>query len=140
MKIAQCRVEDPACGQSSTLARIAVDAAKAGQDVKKALAESALVKAAANRDRLMLDPVAISIEGAPFKGPANAKVTLVEFSDFQCAFCIKAVGQLEAVLKAYPRDVRLVYKQFPLDSSQRSSGRGARQPGGSRAGQVLAAA
>lgn len=116
MKIAECRVKDPACGQSTTLARIAVDAAKSGQDVKKAISESALVKAAANRDRIMLDPVPISIEGAPFKGPADAKVTLVEFSDFQCAFCIRAVGQLNGVLKAYPKDVRLVYKQFPLDS------------------------
>ena len=121
MQIARCRVEDPPCSQSSALARIAVDAAKSGQDVKNALANSALVKAAANRNRVLLDPVAISLEGAPFKGPAAAKVTLVEFSDFQCGFCIRAVGQLNDVLKAFPKDVRLVYKQFPLDSHSQAA-------------------
>jgi protein-disulfide isomerase len=116
MQLARCRVEDPACGQSTALAKLAVEAAKSGKDVAREIAESALVKAAANRNRVLLDPVAIATEGAPFKGPATAKITLVEFSDFQCAFCIRAVGQLNEVLKAYPNDVRLVYKQFPLDS------------------------
>jgi protein-disulfide isomerase len=116
MQLARCRVEDPACSQSTTLARAAVAAMKSGEDIKSALANSPLVKAAANRNRLLLDPVAIATEGAPSKGPDNAKITLVEFSDFQCPYCIRAVGQLDAVLKAYPQDVRLIYKQFPLDS------------------------
>lgn len=116
MKVAQCRVEDPACAQSTSLAKIAVAAAKSGQDVKAALEASPLVMAAKNRDRTFLDPVKISTEGAPVKGPASARITLVEFSDFQCPYCIRAVSQLEAVMKAYPRDVKLVYKQFPLDN------------------------
>ncbi len=116
MQLARCRVEDPACGQSTELARIAVAAIRAGEDIKSALANSPYVKAAASRNRVLLDPVKIAIDGAPSKGPADARITLVEFSDFQCPFCIRAVGQLEAVLKAYPQDVRLVYKQFPLDN------------------------
>lgn len=116
MQLAQCRVEDPACSQSTTLATIAVDAAKAGKDIRKALAASPLVKAAGDRNRMLLDPIEISIAGSPAKGPANAKITIVEFSDFQCPYCIKAIGHLDAALKAFPKDVRLVYKHFPLDS------------------------
>lgn len=119
MQVAQCRVEDPACGQSQSLASIAIEGAGAGKteaQIRKALAESNLVKAAGQRNRILLDPVAINTLGSPVKGPAGARVTIVEFSDFQCPFCVKAVGELEAVLKAYPNDVRLIYKQFPLDT------------------------
>ena len=116
MKVAQCRVEDPACAQSTTLAKVAVAAAKAGKDIKAALEASPLAMAAKNRDRVLLDPVTIATEGAPVKGPESARITLVEFSDFQCPYCIRAVGQLEAVMKAYPKDVKLIYKQFPLDN------------------------
>jgi protein-disulfide isomerase len=117
MQIAQCRVEDPACGQSQTLANIVVEAAAAN----KSAADSPLVKAASQRDRILLDPVSINILGAPVKGPAGAKVTIVEFSDFQCPFCVKAIPQLDALMKAFPNDVRLVYKQFPLDSHSQAA-------------------
>jgi protein-disulfide isomerase len=116
MQLAQCRVEDPACGTSRTLANEAVAAAKAGKDIRKALEASPQMKAAANRNRLLLDPVAINVAGAPSRGPENARITLVEFSDFQCPYCIKAVSHLETALKTFPKDVRLVYKQFPLDT------------------------
>jgi protein-disulfide isomerase len=48
------------------------------------------------------------------RGPKNAKVTVVEFSDFQCPYCARLQPTLKQVLKAYPNDVRLVYKNFPL--------------------------
>lgn len=124
MKVAQCRVEDPACGQSLTLAGQAIEAAAAGRtaaQIRKLLSDSALVKAASQRDRLLLDPVPLNILGAPIKGPAGARITLVEFSDFQCPFCIKAVRDLDAVMKAYPKDVRLIYKQFPLDTHSQAA-------------------
>jgi protein-disulfide isomerase len=47
-------------------------------------------------------------------GPANAAVTLVEFSDFQCPFCAQAATLLKQVTDAYPNDVRFVYKNYPL--------------------------
>jgi protein-disulfide isomerase len=43
-------------------------------------------------------------------------VTIVEFSDYQCPFCGQAEGLVKQVLETYPKDVRLVYKQFPLSS------------------------
>src|SRR5262249_8979460 len=42
------------------------------------------------------------------------RITIVEFSDFECPYCSKAAVKVEAALRAYPNDVRLVYKQFPL--------------------------
>jgi protein-disulfide isomerase len=51
----------------------------------------------------------------PSRGPDSAPITLVEFSDFQCPFCSRAVGTVEQVMKAYPDKVRLVFRQFPLE-------------------------
>lgn len=48
------------------------------------------------------------------KGNKNASVTIVEFSDFQCPYCARLQPTLNEVLKAYPKEVRLVYKDFPL--------------------------
>jgi protein-disulfide isomerase len=54
------------------------------------------------------------IEDAPVKGPKNAKVTIVEFSDFQCPFCGRVEPTITQVLKEYPNDVRVAFKQLPL--------------------------
>jgi protein-disulfide isomerase len=69
---------------------------------------------------LTADPFAgvmkkISLTDAPFKGPANAKVTIVEYSDFQCPFCARGYQTMEnQVLKEYGDKVRFTYKNFPL--------------------------
>ncbi len=67
------------------------------------------------RPKLLEDPIEIPTAGAPETGPNDAPVTLVEFSDFQCPYCTLATPQLQAVLKAYPTQVRLFFKQFPLE-------------------------
>ncbi len=51
----------------------------------------------------------------PAKGPEGAKVTIVEFSDFQCPFCSRAIGTVDQVMEQYAGKVRLVFRQFPLD-------------------------
>ena len=48
------------------------------------------------------------------RGPADARITLVEFSDFECPYCSAAVKQVDTIMAAYPKDVKLIYKQFPL--------------------------
>ncbi|HVN87459.1 MAG TPA: thioredoxin domain-containing protein [Candidatus Binatia bacterium] len=59
----------------------------------------------------------ISLKGRPTKGPATAKVTIVEYSDFQCPFCARGYQTLEnQVLKEYGDKVKVVFKQFPLQS------------------------
>jgi protein-disulfide isomerase len=50
----------------------------------------------------------------PQKGPRNAPVTVVVFSDFQCPFCSRVEPSLAQLQKAYPGDVRVVWKNLPL--------------------------
>jgi protein-disulfide isomerase len=68
-------------------------------------------------DKVYPDKVyTIPIGNSPVKGPEDARVTIVEFSDFQCPPCGESHELMENVLKAYPKDVKLVYKNFPLTS------------------------
>jgi protein-disulfide isomerase len=55
---------------------------------------------------------------APTRGAKNAKVTIVLFSDFQCPFCGRVEPTLEQVLKEYPKDVRIAWKNLPLPFHQ----------------------
>ena len=59
-------------------------------------------------------PLKVDVGNAPTKGPANAKITIVKFSDFQCPFCKRGADNLEAVIKAYPNDVKVAFKNLPL--------------------------
>lgn len=61
---------------------------------------------AANRAKL-------STAGDPSLGPANARVTLVEFSDFECPHCQELYEAMKTVATEYPQ-IRIVYKNFPL--------------------------
>lgn len=50
------------------------------------------------------------------KGPADAKVTIVEFSDFQCPACRAVQPLIKQIVNQYPNDVRFVYRHYPLVS------------------------
>jgi len=56
----------------------------------------------------------VPVEGAPQRGPADALVTVVIFSDFQCPFCSRVTPTLERVMETYGNDVRLVFRHNPL--------------------------
>lgn len=61
----------------------------------------------------------LSVEGAPFKGDSTAKVTLVEFSDYQCGFCARHVRQtLPELERDYVKTgkLRYVFRDFPVPS------------------------
>jgi protein-disulfide isomerase len=51
---------------------------------------------------------------APFRGAANAKVTIQEFSDFQCPFCKRVEPVMDEILKDYGTRVKLVWRNMPL--------------------------
>jgi protein-disulfide isomerase len=53
-------------------------------------------------------------KSSPVKGPADALVTIVEFSEFQCPFCNRVLPTVEQVVKTYGKDVRVVWKNNPL--------------------------
>src|SRR5437867_1795153 len=59
----------------------------------------------------------IKLDDQPMRGPKDAKVTIVEYSDFQCPFCSRVYTTLEnEVLKQYGEKVRFVFKNYPLTS------------------------
>lgn len=58
----------------------------------------------------------INTKGAPMKGPKKAPVTIAVFSDFQCPYCARIGGIIDAVLKEFPDKVNTVFKFFPLRS------------------------
>lgn len=57
----------------------------------------------------------ISVDDDPSRGPANAPVTIVEFTDFQCPACAAMHPVIEEVLKTYGDKIRFVVRDFPLD-------------------------
>ena len=62
--------------------------------------------------------VSVDIENSPFYGKADAPVTIVEFTDFECHFCGRVQPALKKVLETYPNEVKLVFKNFPLSFHQ----------------------
>ena len=71
-------------------------------------------------DDMNVDPFAdvksqLQLKGAASKGPADAKVTVVEFGDLECPVCRQLEPILQQVLPQYPQ-LRFVFKDFPLES------------------------
>lgn len=58
--------------------------------------------------------VEIPKRGAPSKGPANAAVRIVVFSDFECPFCARGNQELLAAMASFPDQVRLEFRHLPL--------------------------
>jgi protein-disulfide isomerase len=61
-----------------------------------------------------IDMGQLDMEKSPFKGPAQARVTIVEFSNFQCPYCLRSWRQLKPLMGKYPQDIRYVFKHYPL--------------------------
>ncbi|HVN37184.1 MAG TPA: thioredoxin domain-containing protein [Myxococcota bacterium] len=57
----------------------------------------------------------INTQGAPSKGNPDAKLAIVEFSDFQCPFCRRVTPTLAQIEREYGDKVRIVFKHMPLE-------------------------
>ena len=67
--------------------------------------------------RVLLDPPRLAVKSpstSPVRGPANAPVEVVEFSDFQCPYCQRAAPTVAQVLSTYGDRIHLVYRHYPL--------------------------
>lgn len=58
----------------------------------------------------------LEMDKSSFRGPAQAKVTIVEFSNFHCSYCVKSWKNMKELLEKYPQDIKYVFKHFPLQS------------------------
>lgn len=90
---------------------------RAQQDRQAAFVADLWVKSGA---KILLEPVRVpvGVEGAGAWGPEEAKVTIVVFADYECPYCAKGADSLHAVTKKHAKDVRIVYRDFPLDFHQ----------------------
>jgi protein-disulfide isomerase len=73
----------------------------------------------ATADKAGFDPAAVyrvPVGDSPSLGPADAPVTIIEFSDFYCPHCNRAAGTLADLMRIYPGQLRLVYRHNLLDS------------------------
>ena len=62
----------------------------------------------------------IDTSQSPFKGPTNAPVVIVEYTDFQCPYCARLGSTIDQMMKLYPGKLKIVYKSFPLSSHKYS--------------------
>lgn len=62
----------------------------------------------------------VTTKGAPVRGDPGAKIAVVEFSDFECPFCSRAVRTLDQIAEAYGDRVRIVFKHMPLGMHARA--------------------
>ena len=70
---------------------------------------------------ILIEPPRIEVAATgPSRGPADAKVTIVEISDFQCPYCQRVTPTIAAITERYPNDVRIVYRNFPLRNHSRA--------------------
>jgi protein-disulfide isomerase len=65
--------------------------------------------------RITLEPprIALAVDG-PARGKADAPVTIVEYSDFECPFCGRAAATVKKIESTYGDRVRIVFRDFPL--------------------------
>jgi protein-disulfide isomerase len=103
----------------SFLVRSSVD--RTGTEVRDLRgAIEAVARAGPPRDTAMRDrPDAnrrytVSTKDAPVRGDPDAKIAVIEFSDFQCPFCGRAVPLLDQISKTYGNKVKIVFKHLPL--------------------------
>ena len=83
---------------------------------------SARLRKSADIRWLITEPTApvqnVSVDDDPTRGAANAAVTIVEFTDFQCPACAAMHPIIEEVLKSYGNKVRFVVRDFPLNQHE----------------------
>ncbi len=82
--------------------------------IKAGKTEGEIIKILQDKEAKKITRYRVEVGDSPFRGHKNAKVTIIEFSDYQCPFSKKAKPTIEKILEKYPNDVKHVFKQHPL--------------------------
>jgi protein-disulfide isomerase len=127
--LAGCVKKDPNCPRSPKIAKQVVDMAKQGKTLTDMLAyietenPKKAAGAAAPAPQAAPGPKRVEIPAhSPRKGVKNAKVTIVEFSDFQCPFCGRVIPTLKDVMQKYSKDAALIFVNQPLPFHEHAKG------------------
>lgn len=103
------------------LADIEAAMRKRSFDVRRAAFQEELRKRATVKIALEAPRQDLAVPpGAPVLGPGTARVTILEFADYQCPYCQRAEDSVEALLKEYEGKVRFVHRDFPLSGHERA--------------------
>ena len=102
-------LDDGDCALAKRLARFVVHKLQQGYGKRK------IVKLLLREIERINTIVDVDVKGAPMLGPADAKVTVVIFSDFECPFCRRTAKPLKKLQKHY--SFALYYKHFPLKAA-----------------------
>jgi protein-disulfide isomerase len=103
---------------------IDAELARAQALVKQGTPASAVYDATIKNGKTAEQPTAVSVPAptatSPSRGPANAKIVVQYFGDFQCPFCRRVEPTLVELEKAYPGQVRIVWRNLPLPMHDRA--------------------
>lgn len=78
-------------------------------------------EAAKEQEKRFADPLKPVLDNKQvFKGPANAKITIVEYTDFECPYCSRGAESMKALMKKYGDKVRVTVKHLPLPFHQQA--------------------
>ena len=117
MMIHNCRLTDPRCTVSRSLATVIRRRIESHRPIREILAELHL---AGESEPLASAVQLIRTVGSPSLGNESSKVVIVEFADFQCPYCILASREVNQVLAQFPGRIRFVFKHLPLSMHSRS--------------------
>ncbi|MCA9558374.1 MAG: thioredoxin domain-containing protein [Myxococcales bacterium] len=101
-------IEKKSCPQATELAAFGADRFRDGDGIEQV--REAVVR------KYLDEHVTFTFElgDTPSKGAKDGRIQIVEFADFECPHCALMRPVLEEVVKAYPKDVTVYFKQFPL--------------------------
>jgi len=111
------------CAQAQSTPVASADKSQIEAIVKAYLLENpeiirdALIELEAKQNRESLEAVADALHKDPRDvsiGPKNAKVTIVEFFDYNCGFCKKSTQWVKDTIEKHPKDVRVIFKELPI--------------------------
>jgi predicted DsbA family dithiol-disulfide isomerase len=114
VSVAQCVAEARGCGACIPSARYTARLVAEGY-------EKAEIQELFSARFDLKKKVDIDLAQAPVKGPPMAKLSIVEFSDFECPHCGAAHPVLARLLEEFPGKVNVAFKHFPLDSHKNAA-------------------
>ncbi len=114
--IAKCRKNDPTCTTSPKLIDQAIALARQGKSAMEIEAAFGGPSKGGNAPPADDSNVVYraNVGHSPARGPADAKVTIVEWSDFQCPFCGRVEPTLKQLVDKYGDQLRIVWRNQPL--------------------------